>query len=252
MEVPPAFAAINSETGQCGALIEWFYTDTAELFVHGGDFMQQIRVDFDRTKGKQHNLLDVEVLMRSFARIVPGVRQDWSRWWARALLFDALIGNTDRHQDNWGIIFKRLNSDKQLEVATMRLAPLFDNGTSLGHERFCERVACWTDENFDTYVSKGMHHIRWNLNESPPTRQHFGLLNRVLNEWADFVDVESLREAINFDGDELNHTIEDLTQLSIEVPLSIDRMLFATRLLQLRHNKLKELLDYSTSPRRRA
>jgi hypothetical protein len=48
LQVPPAFAAFNSRTGHCAALIEWFYRDGAEMFVLGGDFMQMLRPDFDR------------------------------------------------------------------------------------------------------------------------------------------------------------------------------------------------------------
>ncbi len=38
-------------------------------------------------------------------------------------LFDCLIGNSDRHHSNWGII--------ESKSATVRLAPLYDNGSSL-------------------------------------------------------------------------------------------------------------------------
>jgi len=43
VHVPPAFVATNAETGQAGALIEWFYEDGRERYVHGGDFMQLVR-----------------------------------------------------------------------------------------------------------------------------------------------------------------------------------------------------------------
>lgn len=33
LQVPPAFAAWNSRTGRCAALIEWFYYDNNEAFV---------------------------------------------------------------------------------------------------------------------------------------------------------------------------------------------------------------------------
>ena len=38
------------------------------------------------------------------------------------LLFDFLIGNTDRHQSNWALIMKK---------ATLRISPLYDNSSSL-------------------------------------------------------------------------------------------------------------------------
>jgi hypothetical protein len=54
-------------------------------------------------------------------------------FWAKALTFDALIGNTDRHQDNWGIIITR-QTEAPNKIKKMRISPVFDNGTSMGHE----------------------------------------------------------------------------------------------------------------------
>lgn len=102
----------------------------------------------------------------------------WRQWWIDALLFDALIGNTDRHQDNWGLIFTRTE-----QVARCRLAPLFDNGTSLGHERFTDRVSRWTAADYDHYISKGTHQLKWSL--ADPLQGHFSLLKRALDEWPD-------------------------------------------------------------------
>ena len=39
------------------------------------------------------------------------------------MVFDALVGQTDRHEENWGIIYGKNNE--------YRLSPLYDNGSSL-------------------------------------------------------------------------------------------------------------------------
>lgn len=125
LSVPPAFAAWNSRTGICAALIEWFYEDGSEAFFWGGDFLEKIvRPGFDRDRGRQHNMKDNVVMMRLFSKRLD---TDWRQWWLDALTFDALIGNTDRHQDNWGLVF-------ELRSGRIRLSPLFDNGTAMGHE----------------------------------------------------------------------------------------------------------------------
>lgn len=53
---------------------------------------------------------------------------------AKILLFDALIGNSDRHHSNWGITETKgfLSIEKGVfPVNAMTLSPLYDNGSSL-------------------------------------------------------------------------------------------------------------------------
>jgi hypothetical protein len=244
LAVPPAFAAFNSRTGHCAALIEWFYRDGAELFVLGGDFVQRLRPDFDRDRGSQHNLQDIEALMRALGQhgVLP---QNWRQWWAEALLFDALIGNSDRHQDNWGLIFA--SSGRQPpDMPSCRLAPLFDNGTSLGHERFPDRVADWSDARVDQYIRRGTHHVKSSL-APDQVNGHLTLLSHVVTDWAVQLDLASLRARIDFAEDDLNSCLADLAHLPMPEPLSGARMQFVCRLLNRRHALLKELLNVAAA-----
>ena len=233
LQVPPAFAAWNSRTGHCAALIEWFYNDNNEAFVMAGDFLQMINKDFDRKDGAQHNLLDNMRLLRMLA-IPKLLEPGWRQWWVDALLFDALIGNTDRHQDNWGLIFIRTE-----QVARCRLAPLFDNGTSLGHERFTDRVSSWTAVDYDRYISKGTHQLKWSLTD--PLQGHFSLLQRALEEWPDTREAAGAR--LDFSFDELSDAVADLVRLVATTPLSSERLEFMLRLLGYRLALLKALFS---------
>lgn len=49
------------------------------------------------------------------------------------LLLDALVGNTDRHHENWGVI--------RLPDGTVHLAPTFDHASSLGRNLLDEERA---------------------------------------------------------------------------------------------------------------
>ena len=49
--------------------------------------------------------------------------------WIEMLVFDYLIGNSDRHQSNWALLIKVL-FEKSIRVE-MRWCPLYDNGSSL-------------------------------------------------------------------------------------------------------------------------
>lgn len=245
LEVPPAFAAFSSRTGHSAALIEWFYRDGAELFALGGDFMQMLRPDFDRDRGTKHNLQDVERLMRMLVH-TGALKQNWRQWWAEALLFDALIGNSDRHQDNWGLIFDAVGREPP-NMPPCRLAPLFDNGTSLGHERFPDRVAGWPEAKLEQYIVRGTHHIKSSL-EPGFVQGHVALLRHVLNDWAQHLDLDLLRRRIDFAPDDLILCISGLVHVPVPSPLSTERMRFVCRLLVRRHALLRDLLNAPAEP----
>ena len=122
---------------------------------------------------------------------------------------------------------------------TFSLSPLFDNGTSLGHERFPERVAHWSDEDTDRYIRKGHHHVRWSLAE-PHLRGHLVLLERALKEWPETRAVA--RGRLDFSAGELTEAIADLMELALPVRLLPERMRFMLRLLKRRHQLLQSIL----------
>jgi hypothetical protein len=49
-------------------------------------------------------------------------------------MLDALIGNTDRHHENWGLVLQGTSDHQDL-----RLAPTFDHASSLGRNETDER-----------------------------------------------------------------------------------------------------------------
>lgn len=235
VDVPPAFAAYNSRSGYCAALIEWFYSDGSELFVMAGDFLQKIQPDFDRKRGAQHNLYTNSVLMRALSQS-SSLTSDWRQWWIDALLFDALIGNTDRHQDNWGVIFFLEGVETRC-----RLSPLFDNGTSLGHERFPKNVQNWSDAEIMRYAQNGKHHVKWSLAEQPVINGHFKLLERAVATWPG--TRELARARLDFTQKELIESLSDLSSITLPVPLLPERFAFMLRLLSYRLQILKSLLQ---------
>lgn len=106
VEVPRVFpAVINTEDGVvCGSLIEWFYDVHTERFMHAGTYFKRLIPDFDEKTGKEHNLADMNMFIRGLS-LKAGLVTNRLMWMADMALFDALIGNTDRHQENWGGYF---------------------------------------------------------------------------------------------------------------------------------------------------
>jgi hypothetical protein len=236
IEVPPAYPAINSSSGQCAALIEWFYEDGKTRFVLGGDFMQKMHPGFDRDRGSQHNFHSIRILFRTIHRH-GWMESDWQTAWGHMLLLDALCGNTDRHQDNWGVLFDF--TDEGLRV---RLSPCYDNGTSLGHE-LSEHIqgTNWDDARWLRYVNRGAHHMKWTL-ESPHREGHLSGVKKFVDLFPLLRDL-ILSRLSAFDMAELRDALNRLAEIPMTVPLSPWRANLIHRLVELRRDLLLRVLQ---------
>jgi hypothetical protein len=227
--VPPTFVAFDSDNNVCGALIEWFvgYSDKSEEeFVSGGDIMANEIPGFDRTKGRQHNFLSIEKHFTALGNIGFEVN-DWLNYWCDMLFFDALIGNTDRHQENWGLLWNQ----EKANVAQM--APVFDNGTSLGYEILESKMANFTNPaRMQTYIDKGRHHLRWKLNDKYQC-QHVDLLVLLLNRHPALKN-RVKNKLVLFQDAHLKAMMTLCTQYPVNIPLSQARADFVCDLVNAR------------------
>lgn len=235
VEVPPAYIAIHQGRQVSGALIEWFFVDGEQVFVAGGNRLQRLVPEYDRKKGTDHSF---QLVQRAcLAEVKSGLQGDWLLYWAQAFLFDALIGNTDRHQDNWGFLSWTDDAGNAVE----RLAPLFDNGTSLGMERHLDHVRGWDDNRCEAYLGKGCHHMKWQNNDIGRCR-HFDLVAHVVNGNPRLRPV--LKEALeNFSLQEFERKVRELCKLTVLVPLTNERVSFTLKLVTLRHRRLCTILS---------
>lgn len=115
------------------------------------------------------------------------------------LVLDAVIGNTDRHHENWGILFNLAGED--LECL---LAPSFDHASSLGRELRDEHRDRLLDENrVGNYVERGHGAIYWS-EEDQRGASPIELVRRGARTYPDFFrssldKVESLNERFLID-----------------------------------------------------
>ena len=152
--VPPAWPATYQ--GTPGALMENFVNrERGEVLDHGGDLLLEAKPNYDRKKGKDHS---VQLILQALTKwdLADGCYPELFRQW----LYDAVIGNQDRHQDNWGLI---VTLDPDGFHIVERVAPAFDNGSSLGRELTEERIAdlLGSAERLERYIDRGQAHVRW-------------------------------------------------------------------------------------------
>ncbi|GMU69192.1 MAG: hypothetical protein AMXMBFR37_15240 [Steroidobacteraceae bacterium] len=244
--VPPAYAAWDSSTGECAALIEWFYgypDDPPQGFLSGGMLLKASIPDFDHERGTQHNFQTIEswclVLARPHETAQRGLRleEDWRPAWVRMLAFDALIGNTDRHQENWGFVWTRILGDP---TRPLRLSPAFDNGTSLGHERQPDQFSRFDQPGYlQRYIDRGHHHMKWRIDDARGGG-HAELLLKFLEKFPQTREV--MLEVLEFPLQSLEDAVLPLTRLRLPTPLSIERARFMLTLLEARRDYLLRAL----------
>lgn len=231
VSVPPALVAVDSSTRQAGALIELFYpypasTRTIRL-VHAADFMQGNFAD--GKKGRPHALRENLAICRGLKAPDPLL------WWAKALLFDTLIGNTDRHSENWGFLVQGSRDARRFV-----LAPLYDNGTSLGYGTEDAKVSGrWGEAQIAAYIAKGCHDIGWSKLEDGPT-SHLGLTVRFFATYPKLrAEAASL---LAFTDEQVDEIVQWATTFVVPVVFTAGRGRFIVDQIGARRDSLRRAL----------
>jgi len=227
-DVPRCFVGQDAD-GQVGALIEFFYGYPSQVevprFVHASDLLGKTITD--SKKGRPHSLRRNISICRRLR--IPDVID----WWGKTILFDALIGNTDRHPDNWGVLVHRLPTH-QLKYS---LAPAFDNGTSLGYEVLDKNLRPeWDVKRLRAYINRGTHHCGWNRSEGIG-RGHIDLCRIFAETFPETGAI--IRDMLGFPGDRLGEVWPECMGASAPRPFTEARLAFVVALLEGRRAALR-------------
>ncbi|WP_164547584.1 MULTISPECIES: HipA domain-containing protein [unclassified Bosea (in: a-proteobacteria)] len=230
LTVPPAFLAYDERTGELGVLIEFFYGFPGEAeparFFHGIDFIRRFR---EASNGdRPHDLRTNISICRAYR--VPNHLE----WWARTLAFDALIGNTDRHTENWGFLIRsRPGRGHHYE-----LAPVYDNGTSLGFQQ-ADLKKLLEPGAMAGFIAKGLHHCGWDRNTDAPT-PHMDLCEKLAV--ASAIAGAAMRNVIRFGEDDLRSLVSRNVCAEIDVPFCTERAELVTAIVLARRARLSAVL----------
>lgn len=119
------------------------------------------------------------------------------------IVLDCIIGNEDRHQENWGIIISNkanIKSTKSIfsrkspvPVSTYRFAPIYDSGSSLGRELRDEKVNQMLNDfvQLNAYINRGQSEIHW-IGEHGK-QKHFDLIAKIANTEYKYVIISELK-----------------------------------------------------------
>lgn len=233
VDVPPAFVAYHPENGTHGCLSEIFLGYQGDRFaarlIHGSDLIRRPGRYYDEKNGRPHTYRNNVRICRTFG--VKGV--EWQ--WCQILVFDALIGNTDRHPENWGLL-RYLSEGAECH----RMAPVYDNGTSLGYGiQEDALVAARTEVRLAKYMSRGTHHVQF----EPPDKKggdHVGVCRRFVEEYPESRD--AIKYTLGFDLEGVRDILSWCCEFAVEPRFSRERADFIWNFISRRKAELESLI----------
>ena len=123
--------------------------------MHGNEILGTRVTGYDKGKTfrqSDHTLANIDSAIRSiFApeEVADGILTELAGY----MVLDALIGNTDRHHKNWGLL---QHQHPGAQALSLSVAPSFDHASSLGRELLDERRAeLLAGGRVESYIGKG-------------------------------------------------------------------------------------------------
>jgi hypothetical protein len=162
LDIQHARVELAEIEGTRGSATESFARGGRSL-VHGNQILAGKVLGYapeKRHKQSDHTLENIFLaLENSVTRPIYALKL--KRQFAEYLVLDAIIGNTDRHHENWGILRRKIENKW-----FSRLAPTFDHASSLGRELLDEsgpkcRRSLLEQNTLSAYAERAHGAIYW-------------------------------------------------------------------------------------------
>ncbi|GAA5147999.1 hypothetical protein GCM10023213_43540 [Prosthecobacter algae] len=169
LHIPSARVELAECQGRKGCAVESFIlARRREVLVHGNELLAGSVTGYDMTKRFRQSDHTLTNIIQAVESVFDhgSRRKEAAELLCGYLTLDALIGNTDRHHENWGLILTVMAQDKNTEEVLLRVAPSFDHASSLGRELLDDDRKRKLKENIVlNYVKKGRGGIFGNTND---------------------------------------------------------------------------------------
>lgn len=170
IDVQAAHVELAVYEGKRGCASLNFLPDRSVHLEHGNEILGGRVLGYDRTKRQKQTDHTIDNIVAAVRKMFdePAANVVLSQL-ASYLVLDALICNTDRHHENWGLFWRVLRTDEPVEdwdkpvlVKQYDVAPSFDHASSLGRELLDERRdRILTEKRMASYVRNGHGGIYW-------------------------------------------------------------------------------------------
>ena len=190
LDIECAKVDIGTFKGRVGSMSYMILNDDEEL-IEGIQYITNIYTQYDQDKfidRKTQEPYSINMILNSIKE--TGLGKDF----LMIPIFDALIGNSDRHHSNWGIVKNKVDG-------RIRISPLYDNGSSLCCLIDSKNAPSFLKERmrFESLIfGKSKSMIRWtNIKRI----RHFELVKHIKDEYFEetICIIDKIRENLNED-----------------------------------------------------
>ncbi len=157
LHIPAARVELAEFAGRRGSASLSFLAE-GQVLLHGNEILAGTVQGYDKEKRFRQCDHTLDNILAALNKLFdPTVREAMFRRFASYLVLDALIGNVDRHHENWGLVmrFKLAGPVRQFELLP---APTFDHASSLGREqtdKSRQRMLEDGDKGMARYLNRG-------------------------------------------------------------------------------------------------
>lgn len=263
---------VAKSKGEIGCISRSMIDPDNDQLVEVGRYMVTFNPKFVPEKNETRNEYTYQLLENTLQHFGLGI---YKGDFIQTLIFDALIGNSDRHQENWAFISDSFSSEEDVDIEPMlariqkekdfkynetlinkefelrmlnirEMAPIYDSGSSLGRELTEDKINKMLNDPqmMEAYLRRGTSELH---GEDKRKIQHFDLI-RQFKRSVDKVELEKTTAFLNnWDTEVMKGIVYNIDNVLPDehtfYKLSLARKELIVKLLTLRYEKIISIIN---------
>lgn len=228
--------------GQIRFLSKYFLKN-GERLMHGAEIFsaylneaQSGFVDAIDEKGMSRDLITFQFIEESIKNVFPNQIEEIMNAFVKMIIFDALVGNKDRHFYNYGIIVHIKNRN------VPKFSPIYDTARGFFWNESDENIVTKyyigdriNESKLNKYIDRSVPKIGW---EGQIIDNHFRLVECILNDSPNFVSIgKQVISSINL------RKLKNVLQFEFSNLFSEKRYKLIERCLEIRCKTLLDIIE---------